>query len=78
MVETTLRVVAACDRCGRGYVHIAHEGVRCMECGNKRPGGRLFYLPEPEANGGDPPEARARRKLAALCAGAAPPQEQTT
>jgi hypothetical protein len=35
--------VAACTGCGRGYLHIQHEGVRCMACGAP-----VRMLPAPE------------------------------
>lgn len=53
----TMQTMAACDRCGRGYVRIAHDGVRCM-AGD---GGRLWTLPQSEPIEFDDREHRERR-----------------
>lgn len=41
-------IVAACDGCGRGYLTLRHEGVRCLaQCG-----GRVWLLSSPEPDDG--------------------------
>lgn len=53
-----MQTAAACDVCGRGYVRIAHDGVRCM--GDD--GGRVWLLPQPEQGLDDYSDDRARRR----------------
>lgn len=37
------QTAAACSGCGRGYIYIAHDGVKCMACGSL-----VRMLPSPE------------------------------
>jgi hypothetical protein len=52
-----MQTIAACDRCGRGYVTLAHEGVFCLA----NDGGRLWLLPTPEPGIDDDAADRCRR-----------------
>lgn len=54
----TMQTVAACDRCGRGYSYIHHDGVECIA----RDGGRVWYLPQFEDGILDDNWTRCRRQ----------------
>ena len=50
--------IAACDACGRGYIYINHEGVRCLA----NDGGRCWLLSVPEYDANDDAADRLRWK----------------
>lgn len=52
-----LKVIAACDGCGRGFCYIHHEGVACF-CR----AGSVWLLPEPEPNSQETDAVRSRRR----------------
>lgn len=53
----SLETIAACTGCGRGYVHIHHDGVRCITCGSP-----VRLLPTPEIGWSDDADDRERWK----------------
>ena len=68
------QVQAACDRCGRAFSYLHHEGVACYECRRSR-SGRVWLLPVAEVFTNDSPSERERRQSLVSCRRAEPPQE---
>ncbi len=52
-----MEIIAACDVCGRGYLTLHHEGVRCLA----NDLGRVWRLPSPERMDDDTVMHRERR-----------------
>lgn len=63
-------VVAACQECGRGYIYIQHERIRCRACG-----GPVISLPQPEYADDDRSDRGRWRKIVNSIAAPAPPEE---
>lgn len=57
MSERKMRVIAACDHCGRGYILLNHDGVRCLA----NDGGRVWRLKRSQPMDDDSYQHRQRR-----------------